>query len=363
MDQITRRKLLRATIVAALISSGGFGCGGGGGDDVPPPGRVEYDVVHLAPLTGDFDSGPTDMNEAGDVVGSSTGSEGPCATLWKAGEPSRPVFLGTLGTGDHSIATGINRAGRVTGHSATNGPAVSLGFRWADNAITALPVTSETAQALPQAIGADGRIAGTLLTRGASAPRGVVWEPGGAMGEIPALPGSAFALPQAIDAAGRIVGQTQTAAGVNAVHRAFVFENGQIRALPPLAGGGISSARSIGENGWVVGWSRLPNASRIRATVWRNDVPTDLGTLPGHDESAAYDVNARGEIVGFSGSDATSRRAFLWKNGTMRDLNGLIAPGTGWTLTTATATNDGGKIVGYGLIGGQSRAFLLIPRS
>ena len=54
--------------------------------------------------------------------------------------------------------------------------------------------------------------------------------------------------------------------------------------------------------------------------------------------------------------------AFLYSNGTMTDLNNLISPSFGWTLESATAINDNGQIVGYGLgPSGQTDAFLLTP--
>jgi probable HAF family extracellular repeat protein len=47
---------------------------------------------------------------------------------------------------------------------------------------------------------------------------------------------------------------------------------------------------------------------------------------------------------------------------TMQDLNSLIAPAPGWTLVEATAINDRGQIVGFGVNpDGQGRAFLLTP--
>lgn len=47
----------------------------------------------------------------------------------------------------------------------------------------------------------------------------------------------------------------------------------------------------------------------------------------------------------------------------MVDLNSLIDPlsGTGWSLLEATDINDAGQIVGTGLYGGLTRAFLLTP--
>jgi probable HAF family extracellular repeat protein len=45
----------------------------------------------------------------------------------------------------------------------------------------------------------------------------------------------------------------------------------------------------------------------------------------------------------------------------MTDLNTLIHPALGWTLTTANAINDSGQIVGYGNNGSTTRAYLLTP--
>ena len=45
----------------------------------------------------------------------------------------------------------------------------------------------------------------------------------------------------------------------------------------------------------------------------------------------------------------------------MVDLNTLIDPLSGWELVTAWGINDAGQITGYGLIGGETHAFLLTP--
>jgi probable HAF family extracellular repeat protein len=91
---------------------------------------------------------------------------------------------------------------------------------------------------------------------------------------------------------------------------------------------------------------------------------SDLGTL-GFAHSRATDVNALGQIVGFASTFANfptfGGAAFLWENGTMHDLNQLIAPGSGWDLRSAEGINDSGQITGYGIIGGETHAFLLTP--
>jgi hypothetical protein len=60
--------------------------------------------------------------------------------------------------------------------------------------------------------------------------------------------------------------------------------------------------------------------------------------------------------------DFTSRRAFLYSGGTMRDLNGLLdTSGAGWHLHIADGINNSGQIVGKGILNGSWHGFLLTP--
>src|SRR5437016_1723317 len=63
--------------------------------------------------------------------------------------------------------------------------------------------------------------------------------------------------------------------------------------------------------------------SSAQATRW-NITILDLGLLPGDDFSFARDINNAGQIVGTSyGDSGASSRAFIWENGTMKDLETL----------------------------------------
>jgi probable HAF family extracellular repeat protein len=163
---------------------------------------------------------------------------------------------------------------------------------------------------------------------------------------------------RAINSAGQIVGG-QVYYGTPA----FLYSNGSTVNLGAL-GGDSSSAYSINDASQIVGFSHLGSSNTQHAVLWQNSVITDLGTLGGSFiDSAAHDINLSGQIVGASSTSLHQSHAFLYENGTMRDLNHLLdATGAGWTLESANAINDSGWIVGSGVSPtGQQRAFLLTP--
>jgi probable HAF family extracellular repeat protein len=82
---------------------------------------------------------------------------------------------------------------------------------------------------------------------------------------------------------------------------------------------------------------------------------TALGTL-----SDAFGINDLAQIVGTATVSDGSQHAFLYTDGTMVDLNSLIAPNSGLTLSLAYAINNEGQIVGMAYnSSGYEQAFLL----
>jgi probable HAF family extracellular repeat protein len=153
----------------------------------------------------------------------------------------------------------------------------------------------------------------------------------------------------------RVVGYACTAG--NASCRAFSIENGIVEDLGSL--GGNSAANSLNYYGQTVGGSLLSDGTVKHAFLHQNGVMTDLGTLGGPN-SEAFDINARGAVVGTSDT-SSGPRAFIWTNGVMTDLTTLLPAGSGWVLHSASGISDGGQIVGSGTLNGVARAFMLTP--
>lgn len=156
------------------------------------------------------------------------------------------------------------------------------------------------------------------------------------------------------------------------VFHAFRWREGALRDLGTLAGGVNSFAIWSNDADDVVGGSEtskvdpLTGTPQSRGVLWRNEGRTvDLGTLGGN-QSLAVDINDRAQIAGVAANRkpdpfsmfgwGTQTRAFLWENGTMRDLGTLGGPDAG-----AFFVNERGQAAGASYTNSTSNSGTGIP--
>jgi probable HAF family extracellular repeat protein len=141
-----------------------------------------------------------------------------------------------------------------------------------------------------------------------------------------------------------------------------LWENGVMTNLGVLPGMEDSRAHAINNLGQVVGFSSLfdPETTDevFRSFLYSDGVMIDLG-VPGAG-SAAEDINDSGQIVGWMSGGG--QRAYIYEDGVVTDLNTLISAGSGLTLSEARGINNAGQIVGVARdAANRTHAFLLTP--
>ena len=293
-------------------------------------------------------SAAADLNDSGQVAGTSTVydasgvSKGSAAFLWTQGTLQNLGSFGTDPTGfGSSTAKALNSSGQVVGNSTvydSNG--INKGS-------AAFLYTNGTLQNLGN-FGADNN------------------------GK-----GSSFAI--GINDSGQVIGDSDLYVGGHyTATDAFLYTSGSLTDLGNFGtdptGHGSSLPVAINAAGQVAGASDVYDANGISkgrdAFLYTNGVLTDLGNLGtdslGKSFSVAVGVNSAGQVIGtskvydsahtFLGTDS-----FLYDHGTLTALSSLLTNAAGWTGLQATAINDSGEIVGFGVHNGQQEAFALFP--
>jgi probable HAF family extracellular repeat protein len=351
-------------ISCAILIAAGYGCSNEAQVTQPrqdlaiTPSEVRYQVVKLPSLGGTQSRGMA-INQQGWVAGWSNQTDGTRrAVIWKNGVITN---LQTLGGPSSTVPwPGLNDDGTVVGISHTD-ETDPLDEDWA----------CELGGFLP------GGLTDLIC-------RGFVWEDG-TLRELPTL-GGHHSFGTGVNNRGLVVGWAETAvvdrtcsdeAAQELQFRAVLWDSkdgsgGKIKAreLEPSAGHSTSAATAINDNGQVVGISgdcdqAVGRFSARHAVLWDNNrKPTRIPDLGGISWHTPMDINAQGDVVGFSNPDEPGdeigdfiSRAFYWPYGATvaTDLGTL----EGNTVSEAFAINAGRQVVGISFGGTAGpRAFI-----
>jgi probable HAF family extracellular repeat protein len=291
------------------------------------------------------------------IAGTSVGTDGRArAFVREFMQPPRD--LGTLG-GLTSEARGVDRSGYLVVGRAQTSSGSQHAFYWIYT-YPARPMidlgTLGGSESIAYAVNEHGVTVGASKTTGDAATRAFISTRGGPMTPLPVTLGGSNSVAFGINDAGRIVGQASLSGETH--WRAFVFADGETTALPTP--GGDSAAMAINDFDQIVGFWEATDKTSSRAFLHEAGHLETLPTLGGA-FTYAHAINRDGVVVGESDTPGGARRAVIWVNRQIRDLNSLIPAGSGWVLQAATSISDYGQIVGYGLHNGVLRAFLLAP--
>lgn len=249
------------------------------------------------------------------------------AFLWQDGQMTP---LATLG-GNNGYATGVNNRGQAVGYAETG--------------------TQDPSCIAPQVFDWEG----------------VIWGP--KQGEIHVLlplAGDSVGAGIAINDEGQVVGGSGICAPVSgtiSLH-AVLWQDGSPIDLGSLGGAVNNAGTGINNKHQVIGFSDLAGDIIEHAFLWSEETGIqDLGALPGDFSSSAFGINNQGQVVGQSCDQSGNCRAVLWQNGTITDLNTLIAPGFSLYLVYGGDINDRAEITGnaYDQTSGATVAFLAVP--
>jgi len=358
----------------------------------------QYNVSNLDTLGGTNSRGNS-INDRSWVAGFSnlSGNQSRHATLWRSGSI---LDLGTLGGPNSNVTWSVrDNRGIIAGIAQTATPDplgeywsssaffpgpnnigyICLGFVWENGKMRALPTLGGNngfatgANNRGQVVGWAENIChdSTCVPPQVLQFRPVAWGPGqNQIREFPLISGDTSGAATGINDQGQAVGISgicDQAIGRHTAKHAVLWESGKATDIGNLGAQWWNTPTNINQRGDVVGFAgdpRFPEGDILHAFIWtKSDGIRPLGALPGHVHSEAYGINEERLVVGVScDADFVDCRAFVWKDGVMRDLNAFKPSGFSARLEQAKDINDRGEITGRSIdSSGVRKAFLAVP--
>ncbi len=140
----------------------------------------------------------------------------------------------------------------------------------------------------------------------------------------------------------------------------FLWRDGVMAPLPPLAGGNNSQASGVNNRGEVVGFAengtqdascKPPQVLQFDAVIWepKKGRMRQLPPLSGDSDGIGVAINDSGEVAGCSGvcanvGGAGCLHAVVWKDGSPKDIGGL------GPLNLGAGINNQGQVLGESLL-------------
>ena len=320
-----------------------------------PPLAVHAEVRYTVTAIGGPDGYADDVNNAGQVVGSLPNGQWYDGYFFDGSTLTRWEAPGGTGSG----AVSLNDSGTVVGAITVEGNPLQA-ISWSNGVVTPLPVTGRSDAS---GINASGAITGTqqlTYPNGRFEERAYVYA-NGVVTDLGGFAGNGFVDSHgyAINDAGHVAGSANV--GNSLIQHPFLYRDGVMVDLGTF-GGDYGYGWAINNHDEVVGTAGTENRVDenggvhyfYSAFLYSGGVLHNLGALLPPGESFAYDINDRGDVVGFG-----ALGAFLYTDGAMLAINSLLDPAAGWAMQLAFGINDLQQIAGRACRGGECYAVRL----
>lgn len=314
-----------------------------------------YTVVDLEPGASTLiPSKPYGISDDGKTIACTRGSAG---FVWREGFGFTP--MSSLPGHTATSARAIDAAGNACGDSSD--ASSSLAVRYDVGGIAQSLGTLGGLSSVGYEMNASGTIVGDAMD-GSGAWRAFAWTSTGGMVDLAPL--AAVAHARDVTDLGTITGFTGPG-GALTVDRAFRWSptSGFVDLGIP---GGFKNSRGLGINsaGQVCAFSQNSTGT-VGAWVRYTDgagwqyLLTNAGKA-----NTPWKLNDFAQVVGETHQDSGAlHRAAIYTDGIgIQDLNQLVDPAEGWLLRAAFDINERGQIVGWGEHGGSWHGFRLDPK-